>query len=258
MGDDALAGVGVLVTRPSHQASQLVAAIEAHGGTAILFPAIEIVPRPAAEISADLAELDDPDISIFVSPNAVRFGLEYAGSAALTAIGPATAAAIEAAGKAVDIRPAAGYDSEHLLAEAGLKHVDGKVVRIIRGQKGRELLADTLRSRGARVDFLPVYARTTPNYATAAFDVLEARWRAGEIDVVTMMSAESLTNLIAILPASCTDLLAQTPLVTPAARVIKEALDLLPGIPTTLARGPQTDDMVNAILELGSTVPGQP
>jgi uroporphyrinogen-III synthase len=258
MADKPLAGTGVLITRPRHQAGALATAVESLGGSAILFPAIEIAPRSAAEIDADIKEIDDPDITIFVSPNAVKFGLGYSGSGALAAIGPATAAAIVAAGKAVDIRPESGYDSEHLLAEKALKEVGGKVVRIIRGQRGRELLAETLRSRGARVDFLPVYERTAPTYGAKELEAISNRWLNGEVDVVTVMSAESLANLVAILPAACIDRLAGTPLVTPAARVIKEALDLFPGIPTTLARGPLLDEMVSAILEIGSTVPGQP
>lgn len=257
MNERQLAGIGVLITRARHQSRELAEAIAAHGGNPILFPVIDIVPRPAADIGADAARLGDPDIVIFVSPNAVRHGLDYAESAALSAIGPATAAAIEAAGRTVDIRPASGYDSEHLLAEPLLRDVSDKVVRIIRGQKGRELLAETLRSRGARVDFLPVYARAIPEYTEAELKNLDAEWRAGHINIVSVMSAETLHNLLSLLPGSCRDLLVQTPLVTPAARVIKEALDLLPGIPTKLAQGPQANDMVLAILELGSEAPGK-
>ncbi|NIA27866.1 MAG: hypothetical protein GWP02_07390 [Desulfobulbaceae bacterium] len=42
-------------------------------------------------------------------------------------------------------------------------------------------------------------------------------------------------------------------LMTPAARVIKEALGRFPGIPATLAEGPQANDMVRAIAEYGKT-----
>ena len=258
MTETALAGIGVLVTRPRHQAGDLVDAIEAHGGEAIQFPAIEITPRPAAEILEDATNAKDPAITIFVSPNAVRYGLDYTGSGTIAAIGPATAAAIGSAGRTVDIVSASGYDSEHLLGEPALKNVEGKTVRIIRGNKGRELLADTLKSRGANVDFLPVYTRSAPVYSAAELDRLEADWRAGRIDVVTIMSTETLINLLAVLPESCQDLLSRTPLVTPAARVIKEALDRLPGIPTALALGPQSSDIILAIMELRLNAPGKP
>ena len=88
-----LDGVGVLVTRPRHQARDLTEAIEALGGTAILFPVIEIVARDAADVLADVAKLQDPEITVFVSRNAVDHGLPYA-HGKLTAIGPATAEAM--------------------------------------------------------------------------------------------------------------------------------------------------------------------
>ena len=257
MTEHPLAGVGVLVTRPEHQAQELVAAIEALGGDAIRFPALVIAPRAESDIRSDIERLDDPDIVIFVSPNAVEHGLEHVGNAAVAAIGPATAAAISAAGRDVDIVSASGYNSEHLLAEPALKEVSGKVIRLVRGQRGRELLADTLRTRGATVDFLAVYERSTPVYSEDEIAALEAKLVAEEVDFTTVMSAESLRNLVDLLPESCLDHLVETRLVTPAARVIKEALDLLPGIPTTLAQGPQVDDMVRAILEHGSKVPGR-
>ena len=103
MSDATLTGMRVLVTRPLHQADPLVAAIEHRGGTAVLFPTLQIAPRSAADVRADAAKLDDPDIAIFVSPNAVHHGSHQAGAAAIGAIGPATAAALEARGKSVDI-----------------------------------------------------------------------------------------------------------------------------------------------------------
>ena len=253
MADDDLAGVGVLVTRPKHQAQELVAAVEALGGSAVQFPCIEIVPRENADILADAGQLKDPDIAIFVSPNAVKYGFTCAGKARIAVVGPATATAVEAAGRSVDIRPAAGFDSEHLLAEPALQAVQGSNVRIIRGNEGRELIADTLRSRGARVEYLSVYARRAPGYSAAELAAFEARWRSGEVDVVTVMSVESLTNLVVLLPEWCRQQLGQTRLVTPAARVIKEVLDRFPGIPATLARGPQAKDMVRAIAKHAKT-----
>jgi len=254
MSDGELAGIGVLVTRPEHQAAELSEAIEAAGGTAIRFPAIEVVPRSGADIESDIAKLQQPDIVIFVSANAVRFGPAHTGKAKVAAIGPATTAAIEAAGRHVDIRPAAGFDSERLLEEPELQSVDGKVVRIIRGSRGREFLADTLRQRGAIVEYLAVYTRRAPDVGAPSVAALEQAWRSGHIDVVTVMSVETLTNLVSILPDWCRNQLRQTPLVTPATRVIKEALKQFPGIPATLAEGTTARDLVRAIAE---HLPGQ-
>ena len=253
MSDNALAGIGVLVTRPRHQATELVAAIAARGGTPVEFPVIAIRPRDQNEIAADLGELREPDIAIFVSANSVQLGAAYAGSARIAAIGPATAAAIEAGGRSVDIRSPSGYNSEHLLGEPELHDVAGKTVRIIRGNRGRELLAETLRSRGAAVEYLSVYARQLPEYPEAEIADLEQRWRAGAIHVVTIMSVESLHNLVALLPETCLPLFVDTPLVTPAARVIQEAREHFPGLVASLARGPQAGDMIDAIMACAQT-----
>jgi uroporphyrinogen-III synthase len=256
MAEGALSGVGVLVTRPRMQAAELVAAIESEGGTAYCFPVINIVALDENVVSAAAAQLPKPDITLFVSRNAVEYGIRYAGGGRIAVIGPATAVAVDAAGHVVDIQPARGFDSEHLLAEDELNDVEGKHIRIIRGNKGRELLASELTARGAVVDYLSVYERRLPAVSADALADLEARWRQGGISVVTVMSVQSYRNLVTLLPDWCRAQLDGTPLVTPAARVLKEALDLYPASRPVLASGPQANEMVQAIIALHRTDPG--
>ncbi len=256
MPDGPLQGVGVLVTRPRTQAADLVAAIEAQGGETWCFPVLEIAPFDALDVRNSAARLGTPDIVVFVSRNAVEYGIDFTDGAEIAVIGPATARAVAAAGRVVDIQPAAGFDSEHLLAEDRLQDVAGKRIRIIRGSNGRELLAEELKNRGAAIEYLSVYERRLPGVSADTAAALEARWRAGGIDVITVMSVQSLTNLIELLPAWCAAQLADTPLVTPAARVLKEMLQRYPAARPILARGPGADDMVQAIIALHSTDSG--
>lgn len=256
MADRPLHGVGVLVTRPRTQAIELVDAIEAQGGTAYCLPVIDIAPLDELDVRTAAEALDEPDFVIFVSRNAVEYGIRYVASGKVAAIGPATAKAIEAAGHIVDIQSSDGYDSEHLLAEPALQDVTGKCVRIIRGSAGREMLADELRSRGAKVDYLSVYERRLPTISTDTLADLESRWRQHQINVITIMSVQSLANLTKLLPAWCSRQLESTPLVTPAGRVLKEALDRYPASRPILAPGPGADDMVRAIIALQSTDSG--
>ncbi len=225
MADTPLGGAGVLVTRPERQADGLVQAIESQGGVAIRFPVIEARPLAQADVIAMAETLQIPDIAILVSANAVRFGLRYAGDAAIAAVGPATARSVEKSGRQVDIRSPGGFDSEHLLATPELQDVAGKVVRIIRGNGGRELLASTLRDRGATVEYLEVYQRVVPGYDEAEIAAIGDRLRSGGIDVITIMSVETLRNLVELLPAEALEYLGKTRLVTPASRVIKAAND---------------------------------
>ncbi len=256
MTEGPLTGTGVLVTRPRTQANELADAIERNGGQAFCLPVIEIVAREPQAIRDDLAGQASPDIAIFISRNAVEHGIRYTDGALIAVIGPATAEAVQGAGRVVDIQPASGYDSEHLLAEAALQDVAGKHVRIIRGSKGRELLAEELRARGATVDYLSVYERRLPDVHPDTLAELERRWRQGTINVITVMSVESLANLARILPEWCASQVASTPLVTPSGRVLKETLDRYPASRPALAAGPGADDMVQAIIALHSTDSG--
>jgi uroporphyrinogen-III synthase len=256
MADDALQGVGVLVTRPRTQAVELVDAIESRGGRAYCFPVLDILPFDELNIRNSVAHLGHPDIAVFVSRNAVEFGIGFTDGAEIAVVGPATARAVVDAGRVVDIQPAAGFDSEHLLAEARLQNVAGKRVRIIRGSNGRELLAEELKRRGAMVEYLSVYERRLPRVSPQSLADLEGTWRQGLINVITVMSVQSLRNLIELLPAWCAEQIESTPLVTPAGRVIKEALDRYPASKTIMAPGTGANDMVEAIIALQSTESG--
>jgi len=247
-----LAGYGVLVTRPVGQSAELADAIVDAGGQAIRFPVIDIIGNPAKDIANSLTTLPRPDIVVFVSRNAVAFGLAAidTGDALIAVVGPATKAAVEENGTLVDIFPQQGSDSEQLLAHPDLQDVDGKSIIIVRGEHGREILAETLRSRGATIDYLPVYRRKLHRASAADLAVLEKCWRDGNIDCVTVMSVESLHNLLQLLPPACRKLLVETPLVAPSTRVIQTAEESISGISTALAPGPQAADIISALIEL--------
>lgn len=261
MPDQPLAGVGVLVTRATGQAGDLVAAIESAGGTAISFPTIEIQGREPEIVEREQAALPAADVVIFASPNAVEFGYAAAAvpGARLAAIGPATEAALRARGRGADILSPGGFDSEHLLAQPELRDVRGRTIRIVRGDRGRELLANALRKRGARVDYLSVYRRLPARHSDDELDALERQWRQGAVAMVTVMSVETLDNLLTALPLYCRDALPATPLVTPSKRVIQTAADQIPAVRATLAPGPLPADMLRALVACATeTATGHP
>lgn len=242
-----LRGRGVLITRPEEQSRELVDIVESAGGRAIVFPALEIVGRDSADIDASLESMQAPDITLFVSPNAVRFGIDHCCGSRIGAIGPATAAAIESAGRSVDIRPDGGYDSEHLLMSDALSDVDGKTIRIVRGQSGRELLGATLEHRGAEVEYLSVYARRCPAPDSARVDALLETWSNDEIHAWVIMSVETLTNFLELVGDRGAELARRTPLVSPAARVINEANERLPGVFAAVADGTSPEALLETI-----------
>lgn len=250
MNESRLDGAGVLVTRPEPLARELIDAVTAAGGEALPFPVIDILPRGADAIAADLAAMPAADIAVFVSRNAVAHGLAAltTSPARVAAIGPATAGALAAAGRPADIVPRQGFDSEHLLAEPAFHDVAGKRIRIVRGEDGRELLARTLRERGAAVDYLAVYRRERHRYSADELAAIERLWNEGRIRFLTAMSVASLENLLELLPATCRDRLHRARLVTPSERVIQTALERIPRVRSLLAAGPGATCMVAAML----------
>ena len=247
MPDLDLAGKAVLNTRPKQTANELTEAVLGRGGDVVAFPVLDIVPRAPEAVQADAESLPPADITIFVSRNAAEMGSDYA-TGLIAAVGPATASALEAGGLKVDISPAEGFDSEHLLMTPELTNADGRSYRIVRGDAGRELLADELSRRGGRVDYLCVYERSRPAYSDDELHEVADRINRGDIDAIVVMSVQSLENLDALMPSNCVDAFHRTPLVTPAARVIKELQKRGPDRPAALAASPRPDDILDAIV----------
>lgn len=216
-----------MVTRPRRQAGKLASLIEAEGGRALQYPAIEIRPADSRALRATLENLDAFSLAIFISQNAVEQGLERAralrpwpAALAVAAVGSGTRRALQAAGFPQVIAPEGRGDSEALLACAELSSVAGKRIVIFRGLGGREVLATTLRERGATVVYAECYSRERP--ATDMTPLL-AEWARGAVDAVTVSSAEGLANLAGLLGEAGSRYLAETPLFVPHERVAGQA-----------------------------------
>ena len=185
-----LTGRTIVVTRPREQAGPLCEGIAAAGGTPIAFPLLEIAALPddpAFELA--MAALDQAALAVFISPNAVTFGLAQSGSAQsglaqagltpvrrqrdwpsnlpVAAVGQGTARTLREHGFAQVIVPDDGFDSEALLAcpELAAERLGGKTVLLFKGEGGRDLLASTLSDRGATVLPAPCYRRLPPQEA---------------------------------------------------------------------------------------------
>lgn len=224
-----LAGVGVLITRPAAQAAGIAALIESAGGRPIIFPTIEITEPDDLTLLADIvARLDEFDIAIFVSANAAQRAARHIlerwhippPHLKLIAVGPASARMLAEQGMGAAVTPMGGASSEALLALPLLTHVAGKRIVIFRGQGGRELLAETLRARGAQVEYAECYRRAIPHADPSA---LLTRWRKGELHVVLVTSAEALDNLHTLLGPEGATLLHQTPCVVASERIAEAA-----------------------------------
>lgn len=191
--DQALVGKRILITRPVEQAAKLTALIQQAGGEPVVFPAIDIIePANPQTLAALVSILHQFDLAIFISPTAVSRAFQHIShwppKLHAAAIGSGSAQALHLTGVQHVISPAHGNDSEALLALPEMQQVSGKRIIIFRGEGGRELLGNTLRQRGAQVDYAECYRRAKPQADIAP--LLQQHF-----DAVVVTSREGLQNL---------------------------------------------------------------
>jgi uroporphyrinogen-III synthase len=175
----------VLVTRPAAQAAAWVRSLAGHGIDAVALPLIDIVPP------ADLAAVQDAwrslpgrRLVVFVSPNAAEQffvhgpqGTAWPPQVQAGSVGPGTTQVLLQLGVPAPcvVEPAADavqFDSEALWQRLQTQSWQGASVLVVRGDGGRDWLADTLRRQGAQVSFVAAYRRVA-----ARFDDIDLRER---------------------------------------------------------------------------------
>ena len=196
----------------------------------MLFPVLEIMdvadPRPLLTL---IARLDEFDLAIFISPNAVDKAMNVIGGRSLprelklAAVGQGTVKALQRFGISEVIAPTARFDSEALLDMAELKQMEGKHVVIFRGDGGRELLGKTLLERGATLEYAECYRRAKP--AVDAGPLLKIA-ESGKIAAVTVTSSEGLRNLFDMIGEPAHTWLRHTPLFVSHERIAQIAKKL--------------------------------
>jgi uroporphyrinogen-III synthase len=171
-------GAAIVVTRPQPQADAFVAALAAcapHPVPAVAFPLLRIAPLDdPAPLHDAWAALRDGDFVMFVSANAVAAwfaatppGRRWPAGALAGSTGPGTSAALRGAGLADDriLAPDASagrFDSEALWLRIASRDWRGRRALVVRGEDGRDWLAERLREAGAEVGFVGAYRRLGP------------------------------------------------------------------------------------------------
>src|SRR5690606_20732949 len=153
--------------RPAEECAALAATLAEQGIHSSSLPLLEIEPlAETAEQRTLMLDLDRYCAVLVVSKPAARLGLERLdrywpqppARQRWFSVGAATGEILLDYG--LDVHwPAQGEDSEALLALPALEEalaVPQPRVLILRGEDGRELLAERLRERGVSVDYLPL------------------------------------------------------------------------------------------------------
>jgi len=242
----------IVVTRPAEQASHLAGIIARAGGSAVLYPVLAIHdiddPQPLLNIAT---RLDEFDLAVFVSPNAVNKALTsvvaqrpWPAHLRAATMGQTSERELARFGIADVIAPRARFDSEALLELPELQEMRGKRVVIFRGEGGRELLGDTLAARGAMIEYVSCYRRGKPS--GDATPLLQL-WRQHALDAFTITSSEGLRNLVEMLGSLGRDLLKETPLFVPHARIAEEARLL--GLPRVVSTAPGDAGLLAGLIE---------
>jgi uroporphyrinogen III methyltransferase/synthase len=189
-----LFGRRVLVTRPKHQAGDMVRRLEELGAVPSVLPAVEVRdPADWSPVDSAMARLSDYDWLVFTSANGVESffrrlfktgrDLRAVGHLKIAVIGPHTADALRRFHLTADVVPPS-FRSEDLAASL-LPLVGGKRVLLARADRGRDVLRQEL-AAVAQVDQIAVYSQVDAVAADAPALLALSR---GEIAFVTFTSA---------------------------------------------------------------------
>ena len=140
-----------------------------------------------------------PDIVIFISAAAVQHAhlvlpLTQWPATSWVAVGEATADKLKHCGINTVITPKE-HTSEGVLALHELRKLQNKKVIIVRGNGGRELMADSLTQQGACVEYIEAYQRQW-------FDFHEnvcQQWRTKGVNCVAITSNDLLQSVVQLL-----------------------------------------------------------
>ena len=195
----------VVITRPIAQAESLARSVAALGREVVVFPLLEIHPLPdPAALRAALNDLSQYAMVAFVSPNAIHAVFEHIlcwpTEVALAVVGEGSRITLaqyglDASNSTIFYpRDPARTDSQTLLDALDLDALRGRRVLIVRGESGRELLADALRGAGVQVTQVAAYRRAAPDLDAVRSSQLQALLDSPNDWIVT--SSEALGILL--------------------------------------------------------------
>lgn len=204
-----MADTRLIVTRPAAQTQEWVQRLAAQGVPAVALPLIEIEPlRATAEVAQAWAGLAQQALAVFVSSNAAQCffaarpaGMAWPAHTSAAAVGPGTAAALCALGvpAAQVVAPAAPpFDSEALWAVLQHQAWQGRGVLWVRGEGGRDWLAQHLAAQRAAVTSVCTYRRRLPRWGDSELALLRSALARPEAQVWWFSSSQAIDHLQAL------------------------------------------------------------
>jgi len=252
-----LAERAVLVTRPEHQAEDFEQRITQVGGVPITIPAICLSPfkkeHPHGKaLLKSLQEIEGFDWIIFTSVNGVDAVMaactetetveKIRHQVGIIAIGPATAARLQAHGISPQIVP------DEFISDAipsALDEIAGKRFLLPRADIARKWLPEELKRRGGAVTEVPTYG-VIPNEDPAMVEKLKS---ISKPDFITVTSSSTVCGLHGLLEkAGCLSWLQEVPVVSIGPITSKTAKEF--GARTVISASRYTTDgIIDAMIE---------
>ena len=251
-----LKGCVVLVSRPLNRAVSLTAKIKDEGGQVILAPMIGTKPiQNQQQFSSLIGRLSDYTSVIFISRNAVEFGVEQIKRQnqalerlSIYAVGVGSASELKDRGFSNVQTPRRDFSSEGLLQldELQATSAGGTKILIVRGAGGREHLGETLVSRGAEVDYSEMYERFMPDIC-----ITEALSNAGATvpDIGVFTSLEGATNFVDKIRDEGLDLLFEMPILVVGLRMANEVAKLGFLKAPLIADNPSDEEIIGVLVK---------
>ncbi len=205
--------VKVIVTRPKAQAELWVNLLQQQAVDAVALPLIGIEPAAdAAAVQQVWNSLSQWQWMVFVSPNAVAqffaakpANLSWPAPLRVASLGPGTTAALLAEGVphssvTAAANDATDFDSEALWATLKGQVSAGEKALIVRGEAGRDWLAERLREAEVEVNFLSAYRRVAPSLGEAELALIDAALASPRAHLWFFSSSQAIDPLLQARP----------------------------------------------------------
>ncbi|WP_432468763.1 uroporphyrinogen-III synthase [Agarivorans sp. Z349TD_8] len=221
--------VPLLITRPQPHNQRCVETLGEHGFSAIAAPMVEIISSPElARLKQVLSSTTPNGLIVAVSQYAVEAcqqwleqqQLSWPRSLQYLAVGKATAECWQQYGVKASVP--SRQDSEGMLQLIEQQFPGLDQATILRGQQGRDWLAQQLQTRGVKVTYLSCYQRKLITYPQQQLE----QWRL-QINTIVATSGEILKHLTTLMSkAEQLEWLRECHLLVPSQRLLKYAQSL--------------------------------
>jgi uroporphyrinogen III methyltransferase/synthase len=231
------------------KAGSLVSGLASLGAEPTVFPIIAVrALDDLRALDAALDSLQEYAWIIFTSAYGVHHVLgrmaergmagERLSQRQVCAVGPGTAAALEAGGIAVTLMPRA-FVAEGIVAalkerHGGLERISGLRILLPRAQAARDVLPDALAAAGAHVDLVACYQNLLPDISPEAIRAVMAN----PPDLLVFTSSSTVTNFVRVLGESAPQVLARAtaaalgPITARTLTAYGKSAEILPGAST--------------------------